>query len=102
MVGAGVGDEAQEPCASPHPPMWRERQWPVGSGSPARPWGLSGVLGEHAGITHSMGPHPGFQDERRSIFPPVVTPWGSDPAPSSTVGSEISSVPADRRTWVLC
>lgn len=106
MVGAGVGDEAQEICPFSTSTLC--------GGRPSSPWAPDALCGhgnsvgpecpapaEHAGVTHSTGPYPDHRDEARSILPSLVTSRGSDPTPS-TVGSEILSVPGDRRTWVLC
>lgn len=106
-MGAGVGDNPRNSAPSPHPPTWRERQRSL--------WSLEALCGhgdsvepkhpaptEHVGITHSMGPLPSSRDETRTIFPSLVTSRGLDTAISSTVGGEISAVPGDGRTLVLC
>lgn len=106
-MGAGVGGEARELYSFSTSTVWKERQRSCELRKPSAALGLCGpkhpAPAEHVGITYSMGPHPGSQEETRTISPSLVTSWGSDPAPFSNVGSEVSSVvPGDSKTWVLC
>ena len=105
MVGAGVGDKAQEPPPFSMSTHVEERQ--------SSPRALEALCGDGNSVGPRVprprrahrdhpgtSPDPGYRDEV-SVFPSLLSPHGSDPATSSTVGGEVLSVPAERRAWVL-
>ncbi|XP_032213964.1 ankyrin repeat domain-containing protein 13D isoform X5 [Mustela erminea] len=86
VVGAGVGDEAQELLRFSTSTHVEERQrspWALGawcgrgnSGGPECPGPA-----EHVGDHPSTGPDPGYRDDTRSAFPSRLSPHGSEPPP---------------------